>query len=102
MNTLQDNQAGTARYSAHHSLKPVNFYCQAPAARSVCIAGDFNHWASLPMERRLDGWWYVSLLLHHGHHQYRFLVDGEAKLDESATGIERDADGELVSLVAVS
>jgi len=102
MNTLRDPKAGQTPYTAHSSLRSVHFYCHAPGARSVRIAGDFNHWSPVPMERRLDGWWYLSVLVCHGHHRYRFLVDGEARLDETATGVGRDDDGNPVSLVAVS
>jgi len=102
MNTLRESKPGSGKYSAHDSLRPVNFYCQAPSARSVRICGDFNHWSPLPMQRRLDGWWWISLLLCHGHHRYRFLVDGLPVLDSAATGIGRDDHGDPVSLVAVS
>jgi 1,4-alpha-glucan branching enzyme len=84
--------------------KPVNFYCSAPKAKLVTLAGDFNHWnpASLPMNRRVDGWWFIQVPLPQGHHRYRFLVDGKPVLDPQATGIARDEQNEQVSLVAVS
>lgn len=90
------------RYSAHNSLRPISFYCAAPGAKSVCIMGDFNHWARAPMEHRADGWWYAQITLCHGHHQYRFIVDGTPVLDPAASGVGRDERGEEVSLVAVS
>jgi hypothetical protein len=40
--------------------------------------------------------------LSHGHHQYRFLVDGKPMLDPQAMGIARNEQNEQVSLVAVS
>jgi hypothetical protein len=45
------------RYSAKNMAKPVNFYCSAPTAQSVCLVGDFNGWNSLanPMRRQADG-----------------------------------------------
>ena len=54
------------------------------------------------MERRADGWWYAQITLCHGHHQYRFIVDGKSMLDPKASGAGRDERGEEVSLVAVS
>ncbi|HEV2329914.1 MAG TPA: glycoside hydrolase family 13 [Verrucomicrobiae bacterium] len=89
-------------YSAHNSLKPVNFYCAAPKARRVEITGDFNHWHPLPMQRLLDGWWFKRLDLSHGHHLYRFIVDGKPELDPKAAGAADDENNELASLVAVS
>jgi 1,4-alpha-glucan branching enzyme len=100
MNTIQPNL--DERYSAHHSHKPVHFFCAAPRAKLVELAGDFNHWHPFPMERSVDGWWLATVELSHGHHQYRFLVDGQPMLDPNAAGIVRDEHDERVSLVAVS
>jgi 1,4-alpha-glucan branching enzyme len=91
-------------YAARNTTKPVNFYCAAPFAQSVFLAGDFNGWnpASHPMRRREDGCWFIEVLLTHGHHQYQFLVDGQPVLDPRGTGIARNERNERVSLVAVS
>lgn len=82
--------------------KPVNFYCDAPQAGSVELEGDFSHWAPLPMQRRVDGWWFLQVPLTHGHHQYRFRVDGEPAVDPRASGFGFNDAKEKVSLVAVS
>jgi 1,4-alpha-glucan branching enzyme len=91
------------RYSASRTLHHVNFFCDAPGAAHVCLVGDFNGWdmAATPMHRTLDGCWAVSLELHHGHHQYVFVVDGEPKLAPHA-GIVRNERNEPVSLIAAS
>ena len=99
METIQEQ---SNYYSAKNSLKPVNFYCAAPKAGAVQIAGDFNHWHPVLMHRLLDGWWFIRLELCHGHHQYRFIVDGKPVLDPTATGTALDEKNERVSLVAVS
>ncbi len=101
MNAIQNNP-DTARYSAKNSLKPVNFYCAAPRAKRVELTGDFNDWHPRPMQRLMDGWWIAQTQLCHGHHQYRFLVDGKPMLDPHATGMARDEHYEQVSLIAVS
>jgi len=54
------------------------------------------------MQRLVDGWWSARVELCHGHHQYRFLVDGRPMLDPHATGVARDEQDEHVSLIAVS
>lgn len=92
------------RYSAKRMSKPINFVCVAPVAKRVCLVGDFNGWnpESTPMARQPDGAWLVQVLLHHGHHQYRFIVDGKAVLDSRASGVARDHNGERASLIAVS
>jgi 1,4-alpha-glucan branching enzyme len=92
------------RYSAKKTVKPVNFVCQAPEARQVHLTGDFNQWnpSSHPMQRQPDGAWTLQLQLHHGHHQYRFVVDGSPVLDPRANGVARDSNGERASLIAIS
>ena len=94
----------TQRYSAKRMLKPVNFICVAPVAKTVALVGDFNGWnpEANPMKRQPDGAWLVQVSLHHGHHQYRFIVDGKPELDPRAGGIARDRAGERVSLIAIS
>ena len=89
-------------YLGKEMLKPINFYCAAPRARSVEIAGDFTQWQPFPMKRAVDGWWFAQLQLSHGHHQYRFLVDGRPILNPHATGIARDERNGQASLIAVS
>ncbi len=89
-------------YSARNSLRPVNFYCSAPGAKSVNLAGDFSHWRPIAMIRRVDGWWFIQVELPHGHHHYHFLVDGQPTLDPQASGTAHDDDNQPVSLVAVS
>jgi 1,4-alpha-glucan branching enzyme len=101
MKTIQNHPNG-GNYSAKNSLRPINFYCAAPEAKKVEITGDFNHWHLFPMSRLLDGWWFVRLELCHGHHQYRFIVDGMPRLDPNAIGSAVDERNERVSVIAVS
>ncbi len=92
------------RYSARKMAKPINFVCVAPEAKVVHLAGDFNDWhpTAHPMKRQPDGNWLLQVELNHGHHHYRFVVDGKAVLDPRAQGIARDHQGAKVSLIAVS
>jgi hypothetical protein len=86
------------------TTKPVNFYYVDPSAESVYLVGDFNSWnpTSHPLRRREDGWWFIEVLLKHGHHQYRFLVDDNPALDPKSIGTALNEWNEPVSLVAVS
>jgi 1,4-alpha-glucan branching enzyme len=92
------------RYSAKKMTKPINFVCVAPGAKQVYLTGDFNDWQPMasPMQRQPDGAWLLQVLLHHGHHRYHFLVDGKIVLDPRAQGTARRANGQKVSLMAVS
>jgi len=103
MNAVLEQPTATP-YSARHMLKPVNFYFAEADARAVNLMGDFNDWNpdSLPMQRRVDGWWFIQVPLPHGHHTYLFLVDGVAMLDPKAAGTVQLDRGTKASLVAVS
>ncbi len=92
------------RYSARKMAKPINFVCVAPEAKAVFLSGDFNDWdtSAHPMKRQPDGAWLLQVPLNHGHHHYRFVVDGKAVLDPRAHGVARDHQGQKVSLIAVS
>lgn len=96
------SQADSNPYSAKNSHKPVHFFYRAPGVKSVELVGDFNDWQPLPMQKSIDSWWQAQVELCHGHHQYRFLVDGQPMLDPNATGVVRDERGERASLIAVS
>ena len=50
----------------------------------------------------VDGYWFLQVQLTHGHHWYRFLVDGKPVLDPRGTGIARNERNEQVSLIPVS
>ena len=92
------------RYSAQRTRHHVDFFCDAPGAKSVKLVGDFNGWdaGATPMRRMPDGRWMASLELHHGHHRYVFLVDGAPLLDPEASGVARNDANQPVSLIAVS
>jgi 1,4-alpha-glucan branching enzyme len=97
-----DREQGGAVVLPQNPPKPVNFYCHAPDAALVELLGDFNDWTAVPMQRRADGWWYLSISLTHGHHRYRFLVDGTPTLDPHSTGVGQDETYGAVSIIAVS
>ncbi len=107
MNTTTCERGSTESqrpYSARRQRHHVTFFCDAPEAESVRLVGDFNGWdlTATPMQRLLDGRWMASLELHHGHHQYLFVVDGKPVLDPNASGVTRNDRNERVSLIAVS
>ena len=91
-------------YSARRQQHHVTFFCDAPSAEAVSLAGDFNGWdsAATPMRRTPDGRWTASLELHHGYHRYLSLVDGTPTFDPTGSGVTRNDRNERVSLIAVS
>ena len=104
MNEIAEDTRSGKIFRSKSMFKPVHFYCEAPQARSVSLIGDFNGWnpAAHPMQRQIDGRWYIEVGMTHGHHQYLFLIDGKPAPDPNAMGSVRNERNELVSLIAVS
>jgi 1,4-alpha-glucan branching enzyme len=63
----------------------IQFTFQAPSARQVSVAGDFNHWNTKagPMHKGPDGMWHLGVALRPGRYEYRFFAD-EAWCDNPA------------------
>lgn len=59
--------------------KIVDFTCHAPEAQAVFLAGTFNDWSpdALPLVLNKKGNWRTSLALPLGHHEFKFIVDGQ-------------------------
>jgi 1,4-alpha-glucan branching enzyme len=60
------------------NLNPLSrFALQAPTARQVSLAGDFNNWdpKAGAMHKGPDGVWHLGVALKPGRHEYRFLAD---------------------------
>ncbi len=70
----------------------IRFSYSAPAAKSVSIAGSFNHWN--PNRAKLtgpskEGVWTIVLPLPAGRYEYRFVVNGkEWVLDPSMPSVD--------------
>ncbi len=60
-------------------LKPAEFSCHAPTAQAVFVAGTFNNWnpVTLPLDQQADGHWRTVVPLPAGHHEFKFIVDGQ-------------------------
>ena len=73
MNATKHRKADPAKT---HS---VEFKCHAPNAQRVFVAGTFNEWKSdtAPLVRDKAGNWRTTLPLPPGHHEFKFIVDGQ-------------------------
>lgn len=63
-----------------HNFRNVTLSCRAPDAKEVYVAGTFNEWN--PRETQLslhmpEGDWRVVFSATPGHHEYKFVVDGQ-------------------------
>lgn len=88
------------------TLRLVRLMFDAPEARSVAVAGDFNRWnadaTSLTRERG-SRTWSVTLALREGEHRYAFVVDGTRWVpDPRAEQTARGENGRIYSLLNVS
>ncbi len=84
-------------------LTEVDLTLQAPDARSVYVAGDFNNWKtdSASMMQQVDGTWKLKVSLPAGRYRYRFVKDGEWIEDPSNTNHVMNPYGQLDSLIEV-
>merc|ERR1711971_1249644 len=55
----------------------------SPTPSLVELAGSFSNWSPLPMTRGDEGTWTAVLELASGRHEYKIIVDGHWRVDES-------------------
>ena len=88
------------------TLRLVRLMFDAPDARRVAVAGDFNRWnvVATPMHREdRTQRWSVTLALRDGEHRYAFVVDGTRWVpDPRAERSVRGEDGRIYSLLNLS
>jgi hypothetical protein len=88
------------------TLRLVRLMFDAPDARRVAVAGDFNRWdadATLLAREQGSRAWSVTLALREGEHRYAFVVDGTRWVpDPRAERTARGEDGRIYSLLHVS
>ena len=74
-----------------------------PVAKSVCIAGTFNHWhpAATEMVNLGGGRWAKELTLPPGAYEYRLVVDGEWMADPKAKETASNPFGGVNSVLKV-
>ena len=55
----------------------VEFIFRAPEAKTVFLAGEFNHWdiQALPMNKNRDGIWRAKVELASGRYEYKLFAD---------------------------
>lgn len=65
---------------ANSHTQKVHLSCRAPEAKAVFVAGTFNDWKpdATPLHNHLsNSEWAVTLPLPPGHHEFKFVVDGQ-------------------------
>jgi 1,4-alpha-glucan branching enzyme len=82
----------------------VAFVFLDPKAKTVHLAGEFNHWDTTahPLKKDADGKWSTTIQLEAGKHPYKFIVDGEWRLDPLNPDFQDDGAGNLNSIRSVA
>ncbi len=59
--------------------RPVEFSCHSPKAQAGFAAGTFDDWRpeATPLRRETGGHRRITLPLQRGHHEFKFIVDGQ-------------------------
>lgn len=83
----------------------IQFSYSDPAAQEVTVAGDFNNWSLADpyrLKKEESGRWSLSLPLEPGKYRYKFVVDGQWRVDPSNPNKETGELGEKNSVLEVS
>ncbi|MHB8883368.1 MAG: hypothetical protein ACYC69_17905 [Thermodesulfovibrionales bacterium] len=74
------------------AVKTVSLSFNAPEAKAVSLAGDFNKWSveAGAMKRKDDGTWTIEVPLKPGIYHYMFVVDGEGWVSDPQAESYRD------------
>ena len=82
----------------------IEFTLEAPAAGEVIVAGDFNNWnlKSHPMKKAGNGIWNRTMVLPVGTYEYKFLIDGNWRLDPQNRQVSRNCFGSLNNVLRLT
>ena len=83
--------------------KPTFTYAD-PNAKAVFVAGQFNNWdpTATPLKKNEAGLWSTTIALKPGKQLYKFIVDGEWRLDPKNPASEDDGSGNMNSIKTVA
>jgi 1,4-alpha-glucan branching enzyme len=75
-----------------------------PTAKVVFVAGEFNNWSTSanPLQKDASGIWTASVPLKPGRYQYKFVVDGDWRLDPANANSVDDGTGNMNSVKTVA
>jgi 1,4-alpha-glucan branching enzyme len=85
-------------------LRCVNFHIKAEPGRDVYVSGSFNHWngrAKKMTDEKNTGDYYIMFMLPPGDHEYKFVIDGEYRVDPECPRSVLNDFGTLNSVIHV-
>lgn len=97
--TVGDDSAA----SAQSSPKQWTFSYSDPSAQAVFVAGSFNGWSTTahPLSKNDAGVWTATVSLPPGETTYKFIVDGEWRIDPANSQVVEDGLGGSNSAITV-
>ncbi len=88
--------------STRGGRRRVEFQLEIGPGHDVGVAGCFNEWEPRRMvDRDGDGCYRCMMLLEPGQYEYKFVVDGEWKLDDSNPNFCSNSLGTLNSVLVL-
>ncbi len=92
------------KHSTDSRGKRVSFQLTADPGSDVFVAGSFNHWN--PTQHRMSdnagsGHFKATLVLPAGRHEYKFVVNGEWRVDPNCPESVPNESGTMNSVVPV-
>jgi len=74
------------------------------SAESVSVAGDFNGWNQLALERNGSGLWSTEIAVRQsGRFEYKFIIDGQRWIEDPSNGMKvPDSYGGLNSVIVLT
>ena len=92
-----------AKTPSKPSKKRINFNLDAPEAQEVILSGTFNEWDPAARSLKCDkkGIWRTWLNLPPGHHEYRYIVNGQWQEDPNCKDRQANPFGSFNSVVEV-
>lgn len=98
------SRSGKAAARKAPAKRRVEFVIEAGIGRTVSIAGSFNDWdpeAKLLADRDGDGVFRCVMMLPPGEYEYKFVVDGDWRIDEGNPWFASNDLGTLNSVLKI-
>ena len=98
------NSIASEKKEKSAKILTTEFRLQAPGAKKVCLAGDFNEWDETEFRiRKYKGGMFIKkLALESGRYEYKFLVDGTWTIDPENPVTQSNEFGSENSVIVVN
>lgn len=99
---LKTAAAGAVSAAGKTIRRRVTFEIEAKPGQTVCVAGSFNDWEpSKVLSEKAPGVFSGTMMLAPGVYEYKFVVDGDWRLDERNPNFAANDFGTLNSVLVV-